>query len=138
MTNNILPDVWGPPGWKFMHYVALGYPDTPTDHDKTAYKAFFESLQGVLPCQSCASHYRENLRKFPIGNHLLDREALLRWTIDLHNEVNLANHKRVLSYEEATELYTQKQFPLLSLLSKAFILILILIGVYVLLRRKNL
>jgi len=62
----------------------------------------------------------------------------MRWTIDLHNEVNLVTNKPVLSYEEAFELYTQKQFPLLSLLSKAIILILILIGIYVLLRRKNL
>ena len=23
------PDVWGPHGWKFLHFVAVGYPDFP-------------------------------------------------------------------------------------------------------------
>ena len=135
MTNNILPDVWGPHGWKFMHYVALGYPEQPTDQDKAAYRSYFEALQRVLPCKSCATHYQENLRKFPVGEHLKDRDSLMRWTIALHNEVNLATHKPVIPYETALKLYTQRQFPLISLLGKIVIAVLLLIGASYLLRR---
>ena len=134
MTNNILPEVWGPHGWQFIHYVALGYPEQPTEKDKVAYKTFFESLQNVLPCQSCATHYRENLRKLPISTHLKDRESIMRWTIDIHNEVNISKGRPVVSYDTALKLYTQKQFPLVSILTKTSVLVLILFWLYRLLR----
>ena len=35
------PDVWGPHGWKFIHYITLGYPEYPTQMQKDKYKAFF-------------------------------------------------------------------------------------------------
>jgi hypothetical protein len=46
----ITPEIWGPHGWKFMHYVALAYPAKPTEEDKKNYKIFFESIQNILPC----------------------------------------------------------------------------------------
>jgi hypothetical protein len=129
MTNNILPKIWGPHGWKFMHFVALGYPDTPTDQDKSSYQRFFESLQDVLPCQSCANHYQETLRKYPID--LSNRESLLQWTFTIHNEVNRKTGKPLLSHEDALGLYTHTQFPFLKIIG----LILILILMYVIIRR---
>ena len=88
MKNNLQPDVWGPHGWKFIHYVALGYPDKPTDSDKTAYRNFYESLSDILPCQGCADHYRETIHAFPVKDHLASRDQLLRWSFDIHNTVN--------------------------------------------------
>ena len=31
------PDKWGPHGWKFIHYVTLGYPHKPSKSDKLKY-----------------------------------------------------------------------------------------------------
>ena len=31
------PNVWGPYGWKFIHYVTLGYPNNPSNEDKLKY-----------------------------------------------------------------------------------------------------
>ena len=130
MKNNLQPDVWGPSGWKFMHYVALGYPETPTDTDKENYRFFYESLGNVLPCQGCADHYKENVLLHPISDHLQSREDLLRWTFDIHNIVNEKNNKRQLTYEEALVLYTKKQFPVLDVIWKLLILIAITFVVY--------
>ena len=42
------PDVWGPHGWKFIHYITLGYPENPTQMQKDKYKAFFLLLKDSL------------------------------------------------------------------------------------------
>mgnify|MGYP001156963247 FL=1 len=137
MKNNLLPEVWGPSGWRFMHYVALGYPDEPTEHDRMSYKRFYESLVDVLPCQGCANHYKENIANVPIDDHLKDRESLLRWTFDIHNEVNKLKGKPILSYEDALKLYTQKQFPALDVLCKVLVLLAILVFLYFLILHKQ-
>ena len=31
---NMGPDIWGPHGWKFLHFVTLGYPEKPTENEK--------------------------------------------------------------------------------------------------------
>lgn len=96
------PDVWGPPGWKFLHFVALAYPENPTEEDKFKYKNFFTLIQDVLPCSICREHYKQHLVKYPLDDDtLLTTKSLLHWTIDVHNEVNIATKKRTLSYEEA-------------------------------------
>ena len=57
MTNSLQPQIWGPHGWKFIHYVSLGYPENPTINDKNFYKNFYYSLQDVLPCEKCRINY---------------------------------------------------------------------------------
>ena len=41
MKDSIKPNIWGPHGWKFLHYVSLGYPENPTPEDKINYKNFY-------------------------------------------------------------------------------------------------
>ena len=106
MTNYdnqiIIPDVWGPHGWKFIHYVTLGYPENPTLYQKERYKTFLLLLQDVLPCSLCANHYKENLQKFPLSDDILDsRDKLIKWGIDIHNSVNELNNKPILKYIDA-------------------------------------
>ena len=35
------PEVWGPPGWKFIHYVTMGYSNNPSDELKKKYYNYF-------------------------------------------------------------------------------------------------
>ena len=98
------PDVWGPHGWKFLHFVALGYPNNPSDIDKQNYKNFFTLVGDILPCSLCSNHYKENLIKYPINDKVLeDKINLLNWTIDIHNEVNLTNNKEQITYDKGLE-----------------------------------
>jgi hypothetical protein len=101
----ITQKTWGPYGWKFMHMVALAYPNNPTNEDKENYKTFFTILSNILPCQMCAEHYKKNLVNFPLTDLILSsRDTLLKWTIDIHNEVNKSIGKKILDYNEAITL----------------------------------
>lgn len=137
MKNNLQPDVWGPSGWNFIHYVALGYPDNPTEDDKLHYKTFYESLGHVLPCQGCATHYKDTVSQFPLTQSLESRDDLLRWTFDIHNLVNARLEKPQLSYEDALRLYTHKQFPVMNILWKLIVLLVLAILIYVIATRKS-
>jgi hypothetical protein len=92
-------ELWGSEGWHFIHFICLNYPDQPTEADKREYKQFFELLPKVMPCPPCGFHFEENMKKHPI--RLYSKKELFEWSIDMHNEVNAMNDKRILSYEEA-------------------------------------
>lgn len=93
------PQVWGKNAWHFIHYVALAYPDNPTEQDKLEYRKFLESLQTVLPCAICAANFRKKMETYP--PNLDNRQSFFEWTVDIHNKVNEYNHKSILSYDEA-------------------------------------
>jgi hypothetical protein len=96
-------NIWGKHIWKSIHYIALGYPELPTDEDKYNYYTFFISLKNVLPCEICRNHYTDILiNKLPLTDDILkNKNNLLKWTIDLHNIVNSKIGKKILSYEDA-------------------------------------
>ena len=91
------PNVWGPHGWIFLHSITLNYPENPTKHDKIKVMEFFNNLGDMLPCDKCSKHFKENIKKYPISQHFHSRESLVKWLIDIHNEVNKSNNKRIYS-----------------------------------------
>ncbi len=102
MNNN---NVWGPPAWTFLHTITYNYPENPTDNDKKNYHNFFMNLQHVLPCKKCQAHYTENIQKYDLNNSLDNRDDLVKWLIDIHNEVNKHTGKRVWTYSEVYNKY---------------------------------
>ena len=137
MSQNIKPSVWGPPGWRFMHYVSLGYPEKPSDSEKQQYKVFYESLQHVLPCHTCAQNYKENLKEMPIDDALGSRDSLVKWVIDIHNKVNVETGKKTLEYQEALDLYLKQQSPLLEYGFKVLVLLIVLLVLYYLMKHSS-
>jgi len=106
------PDTWGPHGWKFIHFIALGYPNNPDEKDKKKYKQFFYLLGDVIPCIICAEHYKKNLEKINIEQYLNSKNNLLQWTILMHNEVNKSNGKKIYSYDEGMRMIIDGQGPI--------------------------
>ena len=104
MNNN---NIWGPPAWTFLHTVTYNYPENPTDDDKRNFYNFFMSLQHVLPCNKCKAHYQQNIQKYDLSESLDSRENLVKWLIDLHNDVNRDNGKPVWSYSEVYNKYRE-------------------------------
>ena len=102
----MLPEVWGPGAWTFLHSITLNYPDNPNENQKFYHKQLFENLRYTLPCEKCAKHYGENLKKYPLDPALESKTKLKNWLIDIHNEVNKKNGKRVYSYEEVYKIYS--------------------------------
>ena len=133
--KTIGPNIWGPHGWKFMHYVSLGYPQQPTENDKRNYKDFYTSLQNVLPCVTCQGNYKKNLSELPIDNALQSRDSLVKWVIDIHNKVNKEKNKRELGYDEAIQLYLTEEQPVLEYCFKILVLLIILYFLYRVLKK---
>ena len=99
------PSVWGPIFWHTIHLVALGYPQNPTYAQKRAAKEFYESLAILIPCPMCRSHYETHIQKMPVSPHLDRRDDLFKWTVQLHNEVNVMLGKHRVTEAEALLYY---------------------------------
>ncbi len=96
--------VWGPHTWFFLHSVTFNYPFKPTNEDKEHIAHFFKEIEDILPCSVCRRHYKEHLKKKPIQNK--DRKVLAYWLIDLHNIVNIQEHKPTMSYQAVVDMYS--------------------------------
>ena len=97
------PNKWGPHLWFFLHTISFNYPVTPTFKNKVDYNDFYNSLKNMIPCELCKTHYMQHLEVSPPD--LSGRNALVKWTIDLHNKVNTQLDKPVYSYSKAIKLY---------------------------------
>jgi hypothetical protein len=89
------PKIWGREGWRFIHFVAVTYHPSKQE----AYREFFQNLPDILPCPVCGEHFRSNMEKHP--PNFKDAKSLFKWTVDMHNLVNLENGKPKYSYKEA-------------------------------------
>jgi hypothetical protein len=101
------PTAWGPFFWHTMHIVALGYPLKPTYGHKKAAKEFFESLTFLIPCPICREHYAEFLKEMPITPFLDRRDDLFKWTVALHNKVNVKLGKPLYTELDSIAFYTR-------------------------------
>jgi hypothetical protein len=103
------PETWGPHGWKFIHFITMGYPTHPTKYDKQNYLTFFNNLTKVIPCSFCADHFKDHMRLHPLNNIVLSsRDNLMAWGINMHNLVNTMHKKQTISKEEGIKLIRQE------------------------------
>ena len=107
--DNINPKLWGDHGWKFMHYITMSYPDKPEWDDREKFRKFFLNIGDVLPCEKCRVNYKKNLQKFPISENLNNKEDLIRWLINVHNEVNIETGAPEYTYQEFKNEYMKPQ-----------------------------
>lgn len=114
MTNrvNLSPLHWGPKTWFFLESVAIGYPTNPTADEKTSMKNLLVALKDLLPCLSCRLNYASYLDETIEGNYLdyldkivSDRETLITFIVDLHNDVRVRNGQTGRSIEEVFNYY---------------------------------
>ena len=102
-------DSWGPKAWGFFHAASFNYPETPSTHDRMAWSDLLHALTTTLPCSVCRKHFAlevERVLKDRERSRVLDsRDTLTHWLVDVHNDVNVRNKKRVWSYEEVLQVY---------------------------------
>ena len=99
------PEEWGPSAWTFLHTISFAYPENPDEATRAGMQQFFASLGHVLPCQKCRLNYHKHLqeiREDPFKN----RDTLTRWVVELHNQVNKAQHKQLYEYNDVKDMYT--------------------------------
>lgn len=99
--SNINPNVWGPHAWKFLHYITLAYPSSPTISDKQNTKIFFESMSHILPCEKCKIHFQEMLKNNPLTEKVLSSKwNLVNWLLMVHNKINLKHGKKEYTFDQ--------------------------------------
>lgn len=100
------PNIWGKHGWKFIHYVAQGYPENPTTDDKKVYQNFFLNIGNILPCYKCSKNYKTHLQTNPLTELILNNKTNLEnWVVSIHNQVNQLNQKNTISLEQARSIH---------------------------------
>jgi hypothetical protein len=93
--EGMMTNVWGPPGWVFLHSITMGYPFKINPSEKSHIirkentKIFFNSLGHVLPCKYCRKSYLDYITENPIDKHLNNRKKLVKWFYDIHNKINM-------------------------------------------------
>lgn len=97
------PKLWGNSGWNFLEYIALGFPNNPTDEDKKQYKALFESLSYTLPCEECKENYKIHFKETSIDYYLKNANTLHHWVITMQNKVNRLKGKKFVNSEKERE-----------------------------------
>lgn len=103
---DIDPSVWGPPFWKTLHFVALGFPDKATPFQREKFRVFFDdTLPFLIPCSACRQNYRRHLRELSsqASSRFSSARALFDWTVSLHNLVNRENNAPQLTPDQALE-----------------------------------
>tara|TARA_B100000212_G_C27382791_1_gene537854 strand:+ start:991 stop:1431 length:441 start_codon:yes stop_codon:yes gene_type:complete len=98
--SNINPKIWGPYFWETFHFVAFGYPESPNENDKNAYKEFYESFVKVLPCNKCSISSQEFFKESDIDSFLKSKQDLIKWTYNFHKKVNNKLNKNSPTLEE--------------------------------------
>ena len=123
------PNFWGPSAWKFLHSITMAYKDTPSDKDKKIMKQFVNIVGLVLPCEKCKYYYYKHLEKIPLTDEILsNKKLLINWLIDIHNDVNLYNNKKQLTYDDAiNKLINKNTIPNKIKINYNYILLFIII-----------
>jgi hypothetical protein len=107
------PDVWGPHGWKFIHFITLGYPNNPSSKDKKNYKNFFKNMKNMIPCSICANHYEEHLKIYPLDDSVLsNKKNFINWGIQMHNSVNKMHSKKIYGYKDGLKEIIKNSDPI--------------------------
>jgi hypothetical protein len=103
---SISPLLWGSHGWKFMHYITMCYPKNPTYEQKEHMRNFFSSVQNILPCATCKENFKKKIKIRPLNDEVLSsNDTLVKWLVDIHNDVNKTLGKKVVKYSELKKMY---------------------------------
>lgn len=97
--------IWGPYCWHMMHILTYNYPENPNENNMNNIKEFFTSLQYIIPCSICRTHYKKKISKVPVSRVYNNKYKLIKWCIDMHNEVNRVFKKKVYSIDDSNKVY---------------------------------
>lgn len=97
--------LWGPSAWTFLHAISFSYPDDPSPEHKEAALNLFSSLQLLLPCGECCSHYCSTFQRKELEEHLESKNSFSKWLVKFHNDVNKRLKKPEYPYEKARDFF---------------------------------
>ena len=108
-SNGFQTQVWGTPGWVFLHCIAFNFPLVPTKKQKMDYIRFFKSIGTVLPCKYCRMCYTEMVNKGPLKITLKtvrDRRTFSKWVYNIHKAVTKrTTNKKTPPFGDIADMY---------------------------------
>lgn len=132
MLDNIDPKYWGKTYWDFIYTVGVSYPEKPTEIDQLKIRQFLDLLTYLLPCENCKDNYEKNLAKYPITSVTVSsRTELLKWIIQINNEVNIEQSKSLVSMDYILRKYNFDNLDGPNKTNTTFVLICVLFIVIV-------
>lgn len=108
--NGFSKDYWGPRLWYLLHKITYKYPNKITNNTKLFYLKYFKKIVNIIPCPFCSTHFQKEIEDNHLLNNLENRQLLIDWFKNLHNQINLSNGKRVYTGFELDMLYEQTNF----------------------------
>jgi len=92
--------------WNCLHYLSYSYPDNPNFEDKKQIINLVEKMKkNGIACSYCKGHFNIWCAHNKITNCIDDKNYLINFFIDLHNDINKRNNKKVLSRNEVDDIY---------------------------------
>jgi hypothetical protein len=108
--NGFSKDYWGPRLWYLLHKISYKYPTLVTNNIKLFYLKYFNLIVRIIPCPYCSTHYQKEIEYNNLTNNLENRQLLIDWFKNLHNQINISNGKRVYNGFELDMLYGVPHF----------------------------
>ena len=68
------------------------------------------SEKGLPLVKVIVSWKLDNKKEHNINKHLNNRDGLFRYFVDLHNSVNMRKDKKIVSYKEAYNIFSDKKW----------------------------
>jgi hypothetical protein len=126
---HIPPSKWGPHFWTTLHIACLACEDYKT------IVVFVEGYKDIIPCLSCRQHFETVLEENPVP----EAGDYFKWSVDVHNIVNVRLGKPQFSYEDAlANLVASEDSPAkLKFDFKIFIIIVLVIIISVLILNRK-
>jgi hypothetical protein len=85
--------------WNILHYLSYSIKN---NDDIEKLSTCINTL--ILPCEHCQKHFVHYKSVHPFPN---DRESIIHWFIDLHNDINVRNKKKTFTRHEVDAIYNK-------------------------------
>ena len=105
------PHIWGPHFWFFLHTLAMSYPDNANEVTRRKYYDLIQNMPLFIPDAEMGNRFSRLLDNHPVTPYLGKRESFIRWTVFIHNRINVFLGKPEISLEDAIEKYNQSYVP---------------------------
>lgn len=97
---------WKQTTWYVFHTFTLKY--LHEQHDQ--YVKFFKAFEQILPCEVCTNHYRYQLSRKDLSiDTNINASSIFGWTVNIHNNVNSTNQKKIWAIDEARQYYQKEK-----------------------------
>ena len=103
----MLPNIWGPSLWNYLHLLSISYPDNPTNEHKINMKKFLKYLGLTLPCDICKGHYFPFMTEKRVNKGIESKKDLMELIWSLHNNVNHINNKPIIDFNDFLAQYDE-------------------------------